>query len=329
MNKLIITIAIAIFVISLFSCGGQRKDGKQQAGETIAEPVPTPEFNADSAYYFVQKQVDFGARVPNSSAHIACGLWLTQKLKEYSSDVIVQEMKIRAYNGTLLNGKNIIASFNPEKQKRVLLCAHWDTRPFADHDPNPKYHYKPIDGANDGGSGVGVLLEIARLLSITKPMVGIDIIFFDLEDYGEHQSLQGKNSDSWCLGSQYWSRNPHKAGYYANYGILLDMVGAKGAGFTMEGTSMFYAPDIMKKVWSIANRIGFGDIFLYQKTAEITDDHLYINKIIGIPTINIIDYENSGFFEFWHTMNDRMENISPYSLKAAGQTVLQVIFEEK
>jgi hypothetical protein len=198
-----------------------------------------PGFNADSAYFYIEKQVAFGPRVPNTAAHKACAVWLENTLKRFTAEVVVQQTRLKASDGTLLDSRNIIASFNPEDKSRVLLCAHWDSRPWADHDPDPANRRKPVPAANDGGSGVGVLLEIARQMSQHNPGLGVDIVLFDAEDYGDHEESASSTQDSWGLGSQYWSRNPHVPGYSARFGILLDMVGANGATFTMEGTSMY------------------------------------------------------------------------------------------
>jgi len=336
LTRLVRPAAGLIFVAIIFllnSCGG----GQSTSGTftpSLAERIMkagVPEFNEDSAYYFVARQVAFGPRVPNTEAHAACAAYLEKTLGRFVHEVKVQEARVRAYNGTTLNIKNIIGSFNPESRNRILLCAHWDSRPYADHDPDPANHYQPILGANDGASGVGVLLEIARQLSMNPVNYGIDIIFFDAEDYGEHQSIQARTGDYWALGSQYWARNPHKPNYTARFGILLDMVGASDAVFTMEGTSMHYAPDVMKKVWDIAHQIGYGSYFSYQRTNPIVDDHTYINEIIRIPTIDIIHYGTgtaTGFFEHWHTVNDNMDAIDRSTLKAVGKTVLTVLYLE-
>ena len=244
----------------------------------------------------------------------------------------MQPFTAKAYDGTTLNCKNIIASFNPKSATRVLLCAHWDTRPYADNDPDSAYHRTPIDGANDGASGVGVLLEIARQLKISPPAIGVDILLLDGEDYGAPQDAGFLGTDDWALGSQYWSRYPHTPAYGARYGILLDMVGAENAVFTMEGTSMYYAPDVMQKVWNVAAAIGYSDYFSTERTNGITDDHLYINQLRQIPTIDIIQHDpstNSGFYQHWHTMNDNMKGISKSTLMAVGQTVLTVVRSEK
>jgi Zn-dependent M28 family amino/carboxypeptidase len=333
MNLFAKNLVIAFIIINISSCGDRSTSHSQQdtAKRTIV-PVIVPAFNKDSAYHFVEKQVLFGPRVPNTQGHRACGDWLVETLGRFSDTLYVQNARVRAYDGTILNIRNIIGVFQPEKRNRILLCAHWDTRPWADHDPDPANHYKPFDGANDGASGVGVLLEIARLLSKDKPNVGIDVIFFDAEDYGQHQSEFGYEQDSWALGSQHWSRNPHRSDYFARYGILLDMVGASNATFKKEGFSMMYAPNVVRKVWSVGQRLGFGHYFLNAEGNHITDDHYYINTIRQIPTINIIDQRNEfghGFFEYWHTMKDNMDIIDPYTLQAVGQTVITVLFEER
>ena len=319
--------------VTLISCGEGRKvkttDKDTQSPETN---VFVPEFNRDSAYAYIEKQVAFGPRVPNTQAHKACAEWLSATLQRFTSHVTVQQARLKASDGTMLDAKNIIASFNPENSSRILLCAHWDSRPWADHDPDPANRRKPVPGANDGGSGVGVLLEIARQMSIHNPSLGVDIVLFDAEDYGEHQDLQGSANHSWALGSQYWARNPHTPGYSARFGILLDMVGAENPAFTMEGTSMYHAPGIMRKVWNVAQSLGYQNYFLNRKTGPITDDHLYINEILRIPTIDIIDYDpdrDKGFFDQWHTVNDDMSNISKETLKAVGHTVLTVVYTTK
>ena len=231
---------------------------------------------------------------------------LIEKLNSFGLQVTTQTGVATAFDGTKLNFTNIIATYKPEDKSRILLCAHWDTRPFADQDkiqPNT-----PILGANDGGSGVGVLLEIARLLQSGDLKKGIDIIFFDVEDYGKSQV-----NDSYCLGSQYWSKNKHIKNYQPQFGILLDMVGAKNATFTMEGYSMMYAPHIVKRIWKNAAQIGYSDYFLFKRTSPMIDDHYYINQLGGIPCIDIIQHDPStlsGFGAYWHTHDDNMSIIS-------------------
>ncbi len=294
--------------------------------------IVVPAFSADSAYQFVQKQVDFGPRVPNTDAQIACANYLTAKLKSYGARVIEQKADIKAFDGSILRSINIIGSYNPKAETRVLLFAHWDSRPWADNDPNPKNHDKPVMGANDGASGVGVLLEMARQMGKSLPSIGVDIIFFDAEDYGATANYSTQNTeDSWCLGTQYWAKNPHIQGYTAKYGILLDMVGGAQATFFREQGSEQYAPDVVDKVWSQAASLGFGQYFVNQQGGMITDDHVYVNKIRGIPSIDIIQYDSKsgGFAGYWHTLDDTMKNVDKNTLEAVGTTLMHVIYNEK
>lgn len=326
----------ALFICSamlLFSaCSNQPSDsGKTAASDGNTPPaLNVPAFNADTAFYFVKKQVDFGSRIPNSPAHVACGDWLAEKFSQYADTVIQQSFRVRAFDGKTLNARNIIASFHPEYEKRILLCSHWDTRPFADQDTERKN--EPIDGANDGASGVGVLMEVARQLALSDSKVGVDLILFDVEDYGQpDDSPLQRMQDSYCLGSQYWARNFHVPNYVAQYGILLDMVGGQNVRFTQEGTSMQYAPYIVDKVWKIASATGFSDAFVFEKTKGIIDDHYYINNLAGIRCIDIIHYEYSspsGFWKHWHTHGDTIDKIDPNSLRKVGQVLLEVLYRE-
>lgn len=309
----------------------ETKDGQKTENKEQQSFKQAPEFNSDSAYYYIEKQVAFGPRVPNSKEHAACAEWLKNKLASFNGwEVQIQEFKARAFDDKILNGKNIIASYNKDASKRILLFAHWDTRPFADQDSKDKN--KPIPGANDGGSGVGVLLEIARQISLNPINIGVDIILFDAEDYGQPEgTMIPRKPDTYCLGSQHWAKNPHVPGYKAYYGILLDMVGAKDATFTMEATSMYYASNVVEKVWAVAHKLGYGNYFLYKRTDGITDDHYYVNAIAGIPSIDIIQHDpetRSNFGKYWHTHDDNMDVIDRNTLKAVGQTLLQVLYNE-
>jgi Zn-dependent M28 family amino/carboxypeptidase len=322
-----------VFLILIFdqSCNGLVRNTVKT--DVVTEvTVAASSFDADSAYHFVKTQADFSPRVPNTPAHQKCAIWIESSLKRYSQNVVVQSFQAKAYNGTTLNLRNLIASFNPTNPRRVLLCAHWDSRPFADHDPDPANREKPVPGVNDGASGVGVLLEIARQFSIKAPAVGVDILLLDGEDYGAPENANSNMTDDWALGSQYWSSNPHVQGYTARYGILLDMVGAAGATFTKEGTSQMYAPDIMRKVWRIASKLGYDSYFVNDETGSLTDDHVYINKKLQIPTIDIIQNDpmtGSGFYKNWHTTHDDLNGIDKQTLKAVGQTVISVVYNEK
>ena len=334
MKAIINKLLFGLLALALLSACGTRSKENNKSGEKqqkIRKEVFVPDFNADSAYRYMEEQVAFGPRVPNTPEHAACARYLVNTMKRFTPHVQVQTFKARAFDNTALNGKNIISSFNPEEKQRILLAAHWDSRPFADHDPDPEKRNDPILGANDGASGVGVLMEIARQFSMHAPDIGVDIIFFDLEDYGKPETMQANVEHDWALGSQYWSKNPHKINYRAKYGILLDMVGAEGAVFHKEGFSMYYAHFIVDKVWDIAHEIGYGNYFPMQTSGSIMDDHYYVNTIARIPMIDIIHYysgSKSGFFREWHTTYDTMDNIDKDVLKAAGQVVLAVVYRE-
>ena len=322
-----------IVSIVFLSCCGQKNATKSVHDNMITTQsrVTSPIFDADSAYSYVAAQVAFGPRVPNSEAHEACASYLASELERHGAKLHVQEAVLTAYNGDQLRSKNIIGVFNPEAKRRILLFAHWDSRPYADHDPDEANHYKPIDGADDGGSGVGVLLEIARQIGGNDIDKGIDIIFFDAEDYGPPTFVNDNIPDPWALGSQFWAKNPHVPNYKAEYGILLDMVGSKGAVFHKEATSMRYASRYVEKVWATARDLGYGKFFINANIGGITDDHQYVIAGRGIPCLDIINYDpksKKGFGDYWHTVNDTMDIIDKQTLKAVGQTVLEVIYSD-
>lgn len=303
-----------------------------------ADPVG-PAFNADSAYAFTKAQCDFGPRNMNSRGHDLCGEWIVNKFREYGCKVTTQRANLTGYDGTTLRSCNIMASINPEATTRILLCAHWDSRPWADNDPDQSNWKKPIIAANDAASGVAVMLELARIINNGKaekalrPQLGVDFVCFDAEDWGTPQWADvPDDADSWALGAQYWSKNLPQ-GYEARYGILLDMVGGVGAQFFQEGISLQYAPEIVKKVWRSAREVGFGSYFPKRMGGMVTDDHVPVNRYAKIPTIDIIpfypDCKQSGFGPTWHTLADNMENIDRNTLRAVGQTLVQVIYKEQ
>jgi hypothetical protein len=332
-NICFITI-IGVGLLLIVSCNSCRKQ-KDLVQQEVIEPYVqvSPEFNADSAYRYVEKQVSFGPRVPNSDAHRACGDYLTAQLSLFGAEVTEQKADIRHYDGSILRMRNIIGSYQPEKAKRILLFAHWDTRPWADRETDPQKQKQPIPGADDGASGVGVLLEIARQLQQKPIAVGIDIIFFDLEDSGQPVfDTHIVPGEWWCLGSEYWAKNPHVPEYKASYGILLDMVGAPDASFMKEGYSVQYAANIVEKIWRTAVNLGYGQFFISRNNGYVTDDHLPVNKHHRAPAVDIInikDNTSTGFPSHWHTHDDNMNIISRGTLKAVGQTVMEVIYSEK
>ena len=297
-----------------------------------------PTFNADSCYAFVARQCDFGPRDMNSRGHEQCKNWIIQKFRSYGLTVTTQEADLKGYDGTMLHSTNIMAQYRPELTTRLLICAHWDSRPWADNDPDSTNWRKPILAANDAASGVAVMLELARLLHTTdsafvNPNIGVDFVCFDAEDWGTPQwASQQDDPDSWALGAQYFAKNL-PAGYEARYGILLDMVGGQGARFYQEGVSMKFASGVVKKVWRAARHAGFGNYFPRSDGGWITDDHVPMNEIARIPTIDIIAYypdcEQSSFGPTWHTLADDLQHIDPQTLKAVGQTLVQVLATEE
>jgi hypothetical protein len=329
MNKNIF--AVISLVLLVASCGNLKK---QTTDESASLQPVGPVFCADSAYLYCQAQCDFGPRTMNSKAHDDCEKWIISKFESFGMQVTPQKAVLKGYDGTSLNSTNIIASYRPDLTDRVLLCAHWDSRPWADNDPDEANWKTPVMAANDGASGVAVMLEIARLLSKDTLQLGVDFICFDAEDWGVPQWNEDNfDSDSWALGAQYWSTNLHKKGYRARFGILLDMVGGQGAQFYKEAMSVQYANHIVEKVWRAAQVVGYGSMFPSQQGTGVTDDHISVNTKAKIPTIDIIPYypncEQSSFGPTWHTVNDDMEHIDRNTLQAVGQTLIQVLFSEK
>ena len=331
MNLIVKIAYAACMAVTFVSCGLR----KQTSDQTITMQPSGPTFMADSAYQFCQQQCDFGPRTMNSDAHERCAQWIISKFAQYGMAVTIQQTTLKGYDGTPLKSTNIIASYLPEQNDRLLLCAHWDGRPWADNDPDEANHKTPVLAANDGASGVAVMLEIARLLSSDTLKLGVDFVCFDAEDWGVPQwSDVADTGDSWALGAQYWAANcPRQQAKKYRFGILLDMVGGQGAQFYKEGMSVQYASNVVDKVWSAAQVVGFGSMFPAQTGSRITDDHIPVNTVAKIPCIDIIPYypdcQQSSFGPTWHTVSDDMEHIDRNTLQAVGQTVIQVLFSEK
>lgn len=326
-------------VMGTAACKTDKKTESDTTTETTQTMAAAPAFNADSAYAYIAQQVAFGPRVPNTPAHVRTGDYLVAKLKAFGFSVTEQTFQAKTWDGKTLNARNIIGSFNPQATKRILLAAHWDSRPRSDQDSVATDRTDAVPAANDGASGVGVLLELARTVqqAQAKPNVGIDIIFFDAEDWGDGEKAVGDKEPGtdfdfigFCLGSRYWSKNLHVPGYKAYYGILLDMVGAKGATFAKEGLSMQFAPSIVNQVWQTASQLGYSQYFVDTPGGQITDDHVAPNVIAKIPMIDIIhtNPQTGGFFKDWHTNDDTMANIDRNTLKAVGQTLVQTLYNE-
>ncbi len=332
MLKISKELPVMLLTLALWGCNSKQSSSEQTTeSETATALAKAPAFSGDSAYVFVEKQVKFGPRVPNTKAHTRCGDYLVTELKRLGCQVTEQKFTATHYDGRKLNARNIIGSINPQATKRILLASHWDSRPVADEDPVNKNG--AIDGANDGASGVGVLLEIARTIQLAaqKPGVGIDLMFFDVED-GGNSALAKDKFTGFCLGSQYWAANKHVPNYSAYFGVLLDMVGAKGATFPKEAFSTQYANEVTRTIWNLAGQLGYSSYFIDQAGSAITDDHLPVNETAKIPMVDIIHLQLNNpqktFFEDWHTHEDDMRNIDPQTLKAVGQVLVQTLYQE-
>ena len=276
-----------------------------------------PAFNRDSAFAFVQAQVDIGYRHLGSPGHAQTKEWIINKLQAYGVQVTEQDFTATLFDGSSHPATNILGKINPANQHRIALAAHWDSRQMAEKDPDPEKRNEPILGADDGGSGVAVLIELARMLQAHPIELGIDFLFFDAEDAG---ASGGGRDETWCLGSQYWSRN--LSGTKPRYGILLDMVGSKGATFPQEGFSVNYAPEVVDQIWKLAQSMGFGHYFVNKRIPGLTDDHRFVNEIAKIPMIDIINYAQNSFGAYHHTHDDDMDIIDRRTLGVVGQVVL-------
>jgi Zn-dependent M28 family amino/carboxypeptidase len=313
----------------LVACGTTKKS---QSEDQKAVNVM---FSADSAYAFCAAQCQYGPRTMNSEAHEKCGEWIAEKFRQYGCEVELQRADLKGYDGTILKSTNIIAKSQKQSTgPRILICAHWDSRPWADNDPDSANWRKPVMAANDGASGVAVMLEIARLLQENdSASMAVDFICFDAEDWGIPQWENDGDADSWALGAQYWAEHcPKDIANSYQYGILLDMVGGQSARFYQEYFSMKYARNIVEKVWQAASAAGYGSYFPAKDGGGVTDDHLPVNEKAGIPCIDIInhypDCEQSSFGPTWHTISDDMQHIDKNTLQAVGQTLVQLLFSE-
>lgn len=331
MNRLLFLLP-TIIVFLFASCNGQTQKGTASKADTIALS-PCPRFSADSAMLYIKEQCGFGPRVTGSEASRRCGDYLMERFKAFGADVEEQTADVTIWDGSRLAARNIIARINPQTTSRILLCAHWDSRPWADNDPDKANHHTPILAANDGASGVAVMLEICRLLQESPVEVGIDMICFDAEDLGTPQWVDDRSdaSETWCLGSKFWAKRAKAKDYKARYGILLDMVGGRGATFSRERISMQEAASVVNLVWQIAGQLGYRQFFPLADGGYVTDDHLNVNEA-GVPCIDIIPYYREGPSSFgptWHTMSDTPENIDRNVLEAVGQTLTQLIYNER
>lgn len=324
----IIYIIIAFF--SLVSCSNNERVTVSQANAPAAQQKIVPSFSADTAFAAIAQQLEFGPRVPGTKAQTDCAEWLQKELQRFGAQVSVQQSTVVAYDGTRLPCINIVGSYNPDAKNRILLMSHWDSRHVADADSDPDKRNQPVPAANDGASGVGILLEIARQAGLKQPNVGIDIFLTDAEDYGAPDDWKGSHDEKyWALGTQEWCKHPHIDNYQATFGILLDMVGSGQATFYREYYSDRYASDVVNLVWQTADKLGYRNLFVNRSGAGITDDHLFVNQMRHIPTIDIIDTRMHGdgtFYPYWHTTEDTLDKISKETLQKVGNVLMQLLY---
>ena len=322
-----------VLLTLLGSCGHKTQSSYAEADTLILRPCP--QFQADSAMSHIKTQCTFGPRVTGTEASLLCAQWIKSAFERYNCVTEFQDDTVKIWDGTRLPCRNIIARINPDQSDRILICAHWDSRPWADNDPDSTNHRTPVLAANDGASGVAVMLELARAISESPfTTLGIDFVCFDAEDMGTPEwadEVDDTATSTWCLGSEVWAHKARMSGYEARYGILLDMVGGRGATFAREQVSNQYAAPLLNLVWSLASQLGYSSFFVKREGGAIMDDHVNVNSIAAIPCIDIVpNYEHgpSSFGPTWHTVHDTPDNIDPATLNAVGHTLIQLIYNE-
>ncbi len=313
-------------VVLFYSCSKSDSRNSQKYDLT-SKGRTVPAFSADSAYQDVTEQLQWGPRVPNTKAHGQEKQWIVNQMDRYAGKSMVykQNFDIKGYSNDTLHLTNIIAAFNPNDHDRIMISTHWDTRPRSDQDPDKSYQDKPIPGADDGASGVAVLMEMAREFQKNPPPVGVDLVFWDGEDYGK-----SGEDNYYFLGSRYWAQHPPVPGYNPRFGILLDMVGGKNAHFPKEGASYSYAPFLVNAIWNVADQIGLDTLFTKEQTPGVTDDHTVLNQYMNFPTIDIINHRVEGgqvhFPPYWHTHKDDLSIIDWNTMKAVGDLMLELVY---
>ena len=330
LNNLFLVLGLVTFTACNSCSNATKSDSNMQGAQAKSQTHDLPRFQPDSAYQYIAQQLEFGPRVPGSAAQQQTAEWLESELIRHGASVRVQRTQAKAYDGSQLPVINLVGSFNPNARLRVLLMSHWDSRHVADHDIDPTKRNHPVPAANDGASGVGILLEIARLAGEKMPPVGIDIFFTDAEDYGAPDDWKGTHDEKWWgMGTQLWCKQVRNEGYHAEYAILLDMVGAPDATFYREYYSEVYAHAYVDQVWNTAANLGYGKTFINQRGGGVTDDHTFVNQILGIPTLDIIDTRmdaDGTFFPYWHTTEDTLDKISTETLEKVGRVLVNLLW---
>lgn len=330
MKKKVIIALSACLTLLAAGCHPNGDNNTQTKPQTVDySKVEIPPFVADSAYYYVEQQLAFGFRHPGAAGHAKCAQWIASTMRQWCDTVILQPFSTTLWDGSHADGMNIIASLAPERDNRILLAAHWDSRRWADQDLDTTKWHTPLPGANDGASGVGLLMEMARVMSAMPPDVGVDFVFFDVEDQGfpEWGEIDRYQDNTWCKGSQHWAQNPHRMFYRANYGILFDMVGTANPRFTKEEISMNFAQGIMNKMWNCAAQLGYGTVFVDELSSSILDDHLYVNQILHVPTIDVVQNSpDCSFYTHWHTVKDDLDAVDKSTLNIVATVAMKTLY---
>ena len=299
----------AFLLAAALACGGE-------PGSEPAQRVERPAFPGARAFELVEAQLAFGPRVPGTPGHAAQLEWMVERLAAHADTVIVDRFSYTTTAGDTLPLANVLARFNAADPDRLLFLAHWDTRPISDQSTDPEERDTPVPGANDGASGVAVLLALSELFSAQPPPVGVDLLMVDGEDYGP-------TTADMFIGSERYAAQP--LGGQPRYAVLLDMVGDRDPGFPVEGFSSRYAPRVVQRVWGIARELGYGRLFPTTVGPPILDDHVPLNEA-GIPTVDIIDFEYGPGNSLWHTPNDVLANVSPATLEVVGEVVAEIAY---
>ncbi len=292
---------IALATAALAACSAKAKS-------------PAREFDGARAFGYLEQQLRFGPRIPGTPGHVQTGDWILAQLQARADTVIVQEIAHRTSRGQTLRLRNFFARFRPDAAERVLLLAHWDTRPFADQSANLAAQRQPVPGASDGASGVAVLLGVADALKANPPALGVDLLFVDGEDYGSFA-----DSNDVLIGSR-WFAAHQPAGYPPLFAVLFDMVGDKNLNIYVEGHSQSGAPEVVERVWRTADRLGYAEVFVPQVKHTLTDDHISLQRA-GIHAIDVVDFD----YPYWHTTEDTLDKVSAASLQIVGDVAVALV----
>ncbi|GMR14293.1 MAG: M28 family peptidase [Gemmatimonadota bacterium] len=309
--------AMAFAISTVIACGG---DSGGDAGGAASFRADRPSFDSARAFRDLMTQVDFGPRVPGTDGHAAQLAWMAEELGALADTVILDAFSHTTLQGEELALTNVLARFGglgEERGRPVLLLAHWDTRPRSDQSRRAEDKATPLPGANDGASGVAILMELARMFAEKAPPTRVDLLFVDGEDYGP-------TTADMFLGARNYAET-RSAGDAPIFAILLDMVGDQDPRFPIEGYSSQYAPQVAQRIWSIAGDLGYGRYFPIEVGQRVNDDHVSLNEA-GVPTVDIIDFDYGPQNSLWHTIDDTPENTSAATLRIVGEVVAEVVY---